>query len=412
MTRKQEEAKRKRIGIHAPGKQQSALINDLSSKPNRQKSAAFLHYVQNKRSRGILEYFASATRVVVLVPDHHCLMRINLLGLVSCDPKERIGNEAQRYCQTNYLMRDVELYISDVDRIGLFLGNIGVLPDSGKPKCLEADLLAHGFTKIHQGAVGKCPNRREMEDAERKARAEQIGVWSPRNSGVVPLEKGKVYEVRAIELFSPIEIAVQLQSVALRNVVTGLAQAKQPVGHDILRNDLVCVVSDGKWCRARVLGADKETASVRLLDLAVDEEKVALADIRALPPELSSIPPQGILVRLGGVRGFRLDEEFAQAAMTFLWDLVKDAALHMHLMYEGDVPDVLLTDEPSVQGGSVNAMLLAEGFVSALEDEMEPPFDDVLRSFIETEAQAKRERKGAWVHGNIGNDDDDEEGNY
>jgi staphylococcal nuclease domain-containing protein 1 len=74
MTRKQEEAKRKRIGVHAPGKQQPVMINDLSSKGNRQKSGAFLHYIQNKRSRGILEHFASSTRVVVLVPDHHCLI--------------------------------------------------------------------------------------------------------------------------------------------------------------------------------------------------------------------------------------------------------------------------------------------------------------------------------------------------
>jgi endonuclease YncB( thermonuclease family) len=332
---------------------------------------------------------------------------VALQGVLACDSRERIGNEALQYVQENFLLRDAEFLISDVDRTGCFLGNITILGQ--KPLGLEADLLARGFTRIHKQSVISCAPRREMEAAELQAQSAKIGVWDPRNRTTVELIPGTVYSVRVTDLVTPVQLSVQLQSDELRAVATGLAGARQPAG-SVLKGDLVVAVSDGKLYRARVIRVQDKKVLVEFLDLGLEDE-VNLADLRVLPGDLASIPPQGLSVRLGGVRAFKIDQDFERAAMDYLWSLCEGAVLYLHLMYEDELPGVLLTDSPALDAGSLNLMLLTEGYVRVFWGELDPPFDALMTTFGETEDEARTARKGAWVHGNL-DDDEDEAGFY
>jgi endonuclease YncB( thermonuclease family) len=175
-----------------------------------------------------------------------------------------------------------------------------------------------------------------------------------------------------------------------------------------LKGDLVATVWEEKLYRGRIVLVEEQKAVVEFLDLGV-EDSVELKDLRLLPRDLEGIPPQGLRVRLGGVKAFKLDSEFGQSAMSYLWKLCDGAALYLHLMYEDDPPRVLLTDTPALDGGSLNLMLITEGYVRVFWEELDPPFDALMTVFGETEDQARRERKGAWVHGNLDDDRDDED---
>jgi endonuclease YncB( thermonuclease family) len=246
-----------------------------------------------------------------------------------------------------------------------------------------------------------------MEDAEARAREARLGVWGSRGAGAAVLAAGVPYEVRVVDIASPVTLSVQLQSDALRAVVGALATARQPAGQ-VLKGDLVAAVSEGKLYRGRIVGIEGKSADVELIDLGI-VDSVALTDLRVLPSGLAEVPPQGLKVRLGGVRAFRVAREFEQQAMDYLWGLCEGASLYLHLMYEDDLPGVLLTDSESIEGGSLNLMLITEGYVRVYGGELDPPFDALMNVFGETEEVAKAEKKGAWAHGNLGDEGDDDE---
>jgi staphylococcal nuclease domain-containing protein 1 len=381
-------------------------LNDLSNKHTRQRSVPFLHYIQGKQNRGIIEYFVSATRVVVLIPDQRCIIRVNLQGLTSTDPKERIGHEALTYCQTNFLQREVEVQVFGVDKVGCFNGNISLIEGKSR-KSIEAAILAHGFSSIHEGSIVGCPSRTEMEAAEAKASGEQLGIWSWRVRGQKVLEQGRPYEVNVVDIWDPVTVSIRIQSEELKRINAGLLQAKIPTGK-VMKGDLVAAISDNKIYRARILQVTSDDEiSVLFLELNI-HETVRLADLRVLPDDIMTIPPQAIAVSLFGLKAFKFDEAFNERAMEFVWNLVENVTLYVRVICEDEMPSVLLTDQAE-GGGSMNAVLLAEGMVRLDTSVNTENMTDVLDEFAEAEGQARDARKGAWVHGDIGGDDEDEQ---
>ena len=407
MMRAEAEAKKKKLGVHS-GAVAPVRLNDISSNHTKQKSSPYLHYLEGKSNHGVIEHFVSATRAVVYVPDNHCIIRVTLQGVQSTDSNERIGFEGLTYCQKNYLLRDAQVRIFGVDKFGCFIGNIDI-EDGKETKSLEVDILAHGFTSIHEQSIIRCPHRREMEEAQKTAQAGQIGVWSNTVQGVKLIEPGKVYEVNVTDLLDPVTLAVQIQSEELNKINTGLLQAKEPVTQ-IMKGDLVAAIYDGKLYRAKVTKlVDDEQVELDFIELCI-LDYIPKKDLRVLPQQLLSIPPQALNVRLGGLRAFRFDDAFNEDVQNFVWGLCENATLYVHLMYEEDMPCVLLTDSPSVDSGSINSTLLAKGMVRTYTVDVPAPLDEIMNQLWDVEVTAKKERVGAWVHGNVGDDDDDDQG--
>lgn len=411
MLRAEKEAASRKRKIHS-NERPNTQLNDLSNKHTRQRSVPYLHYFENKVVTGVIEYFASPTRIVVLIPDQHCIVRLNLQGIVAADTQERIGAEALAYCNDNYLFRDVELKISSVDKVGCFNGNVTVISE-GKRINLEVDLLSKGFTEIHKPSISKCQLRNEMEAAEKKAASEKVGVWATKVGEPEMLEEGKVYSVSVVDVCDPATIIVQIQSPDLEKINNGLKQANLQVGK-IMRSDLVAAIYNNKLYRGKVLEVDndKKKAVIEFLELATEEE-ISFDKLRVLPSSIATIPAQALIVRLGGLKPFKLDDSFNDEAMEFLWNNVNEADLYAHLMYNDDYPSVLLTDSESINSGSLNSLLLSEGLVHGYYPKLQAPFDEILNEFEEIENEARNARKGAWVHGNIAySDSDDEDEGY
>jgi staphylococcal nuclease domain-containing protein 1 len=381
------EAKGKRIGLHSARSRQAIPVSDLANGANRQKSLSFLAGVQNRRVRGIIEKFVSATRIVVLLPDQHVLLRVNLLGVAASDSRERIGREALFYCETNYIQQDVDVILTEVDRIGFFMGNAVLLKGN---KSLEAELLSRGFTKIHRQAAAQCQMRRQMEEAEKKAQELQIGVWSAPPFALSP---GVFYECEVVGPLSPVDAALQMRSEELARINRSLQHATEHVTA-VARGDLVAAISEGQIFRSRVVQVDRYVVAVELID-AADQDKVAMGDLRVLPDDIAAIPAQGIRVRLGGVAPFDGDDEFRGRAMD-IWETCRNKVFHVQLMYEGDKPYVLLAERQVIEGGSVNLMLVADGFARVDRRNVGPQFDGLMRLLADAEADARAKRKEGW----------------
>ncbi|OHS95460.1 hypothetical protein TRFO_38441 [Tritrichomonas foetus] len=407
MMHAEQEAKAKKLGIHGianPAVVQTQL-NDLSNKHSRQRSVPFLHYIQNKVNKGVIEHFVSATRVVVLIPSERCVIRVNLQGVLAADPKDRLGFEALEYCNSNFLQRDCEVQVFDVDKVGVYIGNVRLI--EGK-KSLEEEILSRGFTEIHTMSVSRCPYKRELEAAQKSAEDQKIGVWSNRIRGTKLIEPGKAYEVNIVDIWDPATVVVQLQSDELKKINQGLLQVRQEAGK-VMKGDFVAAVWEGKIYRAKVERVkNEETAEIEFLELGIHDE-IPIKDLRVLPQQLIAIPPQAVPVRLAGLKAFHFDDEFNESGNQYIWDNCENATLYAHLVSEDDMPSVLLTDGTEPTSGSLNTQLLAEGYVRAYLYDVNAPFDKVFEELDETEKLAKAEKKGAWVHGNIGDDEDEDE---
>ena len=407
MMHAEQEAKQKKKGIHSlTNRPQGGLsINDLSNNHSRQRSVPFLHYIEKKTSKGIIEHFVSATRIVVLIPESHCLIRINLQGLVSSDPQNRIGYEALEYCKSNFLQRDVDVQVFDVDKVGLFIGNVRLT--SGPS--LEAEILRHGFSEIHTNSIRNVPYRKELEDAQKEAEESQLGVFSSSYRGYKILENGHTYEVNITEIWDPVTVVIQIQSDELKKINELLTQSHETLSK-VMKGDLVAVIYDDKIYRGKVndiVGEDKFDVNFLEFD---SNETVSIDMLRSLPSQLLLIPPQAQTVRLAGLKAFNFDEEFNKDAMNFMWKNCENATLYAHVVtLDDDYPNVVITDSPEPTSGSLNTQLLSLGYVRTYLYDAEPPFDQIFDEFEETENAAKADKKGAWINGNIGDDSDDEQ---
>jgi hypothetical protein len=221
------------------------------------------------------------------------------------------------------------------------------------------------------------------------------------------LERDRPYEVNVVDIWDPVTVSIRIQSEELQRINAGLLQAKIPSGK-VMKGDLVAAIFDKKIYRARVLQVTSdEEISVLFLELNI-HENVRLADLRVLPDDIVTIPPQAIAVSLFGLRAFKFDEAFNERAMEHVWNLVENVALFVRVISEDEMPSVLLTDQAE-GGGSMNEVLLAEGMVRLDTSVNVENMADILDGFAEAEQQARNARKGAWVHGDIGGDDDDDQ---
>lgn len=414
MMQAEQKAKAKKLGIHtfatpeaAKAAQKGSQLNDLSNKHSRQRSVPFMHFIEKRVNKGVVEYFASATRLVILIPSQRCIIRVNLQGLLACDPNERLGHEALEYCNMNYLQRDVEVQVFDIDKMGVFIGNVRICTPNGKSVSLEAEILSHGFTEIHSGSVSKCPYRKELDEAQAKAESQKIGVWATGKTSSNVLQKGQSYEVQIVNVYSPITLSVQIQSQALYNINEGFKAPPKPAGK-VMKGDLVAAIWEGKIYRTKILTINEEEKMVHLdfFDLGIEDD-IPIADLRALPQQLVSIPPQALTVGLAGVRPFKMDDEFTDTVCEFI-NSFQDSNLYAHLVFEDGMPYVILTDRPEPSSESLNSQLLQRGYVGTYLFEVDPPFDKVFEQFEQDEKAAREDKKGAWVHGNISLEGDDE----
>jgi len=271
-------------------------------------------------------------------------------------------------------------------------------------------LVERGYVELNQISASKSRDRQALKDAEEKAIQAGLGVWSEAGKRKFRMEYGKSYQVALMDIWDPVTVVLQLKGKELTTINQLLPQAKIPATKP-MKGDFLAAIYEGKIYRVIVknINVEKQEAECEYVELCI-LEWVPFKDLRILPQQLASIPPQAFAAKLACCKEFKIDENFKNKAMDYIFDLVGDGALYAHLIRNGKLPEVLLTDSDDINSGSVNSMVLSEGWVHFQNIDVDDEFIDIVRDFEDIEAEAQKDKKGAWAHGIIaGNDDEDEE---
>ncbi|XP_016354795.1 tudor domain-containing protein 6-like isoform X2 [Sinocyclocheilus anshuiensis] len=118
-----------------------------------------------------------------------------------------------------------------------------------------------------------------------------------------------------------------------------LSEESLPVGSACI----ALFTEDNLWYRAKVTSRDLDTLSITFVDYG-NEAKVNIVDVKALPPELSDVPPQAFYCQL---EGFDLSKGFwAEEADDVFFELVNDKLLNITVekMGNSEMPHFIKMD--------------------------------------------------------------------
>lgn len=351
------EAKR---GLHNPNAQATTVrINNLTGPDAKRRSRDVLAGLQRGGPyKGIVEFISSASRYRIFLPSESMLITVALRA-VRCPqstrrsyapdgsirdevPGEPHGDESAEFARERFMQRDVEVEISNVDRVGAFLGNLWAISGSGEKTDVSHELLANGHGYLHESFDPSSDRGGSRYLAvEKEAKEAKRGVWSdyveaaPVTSST---EEGKgalkPFRATVSEIGFGGRIFVQNRDTctsALAKVESALASmsldSQSEAPQSSLKPGLIVAAKfsvDNRWYRARVLFVHKGegVADVRFIDYG-NEQRVASKDIRRLGgSNVGAAGSVAVEVGLAHVIVPGEDDPCGVAAGEFLRDLV------------------------------------------------------------------------------------------
>ncbi|OUM69319.1 hypothetical protein PIROE2DRAFT_67984 [Piromyces sp. E2] len=457
----EEEAKEKNIGVHS--NKEAPVYRYVDASENLSKAKSFLSSFQNGTSRGIVEYIPNCGRYILRVPKENCRMVLVLggiraprLGKTEKDKTEPFAQEALDYVNSTILQHDIEFTVETTDRSGGFIGALFATID-GIKKNLAVQLLELGYVRINEYSADQSPYKKELYEAEEKAKAAKINVWENyvpeikkevevvvNKSTPLPQKGIERVEVVLSNINTAADICVQLASSnlgRLEQLIDDLNKYESksenvPKTPFVPKNNEIIAAKfseDNTWYRARVRKVfsegGKKKVNVFYVDYGNSEDLVISNNsVRPLPEQYSikKIPQYAVEAKLAFINTFN-DEEWKIEAYEQLQDIVYSKTLIAEVISKsGNSMNIMLyTKESGVKtiASSANAQLLAEGlavveksWVKRVDHEIIERAKNLTSSnkiiksipevLIEIQEQAKKARVNAWRYGDITEDDE------
>jgi hypothetical protein len=267
------------------------------------------------------------------------------------DPRGSLGYEARRFAKERLLQSDVQFTVVRSDRHGGYVSNASALYGNGTSYDIALGLLADGWAEI-SFERGHVPS--DLVVAENEARLENRGVWRDRTRYARRMVYGRTERVRVLDVLDATTMIIQFRGFEFDKVNQLLRGRLHPLPSKPRVGDLV-VCGTPSPCRCRVrefryggtVGVDKidtgESAHVRVGQLSIPPEELADFERLALRVKLAFIEP------------FSKTED-----TTVVREYCRDVDMWVHLMYERDVPYVLLTKGQQIMSGSLNMYQLRQ----------------------------------------------------
>lgn len=345
----QEKAKARQIGLHAPELDENVeFLED--------------HTVRLDRELGVIEKVISGCRFVVSIPARRLLVNVGLNGVT---PKEDVAAEAKEFAESNFHQRDIGFDVVNFDRAHIAYSNIWIVdPYTGEKEYNIASLM------VENGLV-TANAKRDEEEEEEAPPAPETEVPLPVLDRPQPkvLEFGKVYEVKAMTVVNPLTIVVQNYSEQMRTITRVLSSTEftRSCARDLQINKVCVCASGGKYYRVIVDSVQGSTAQITYMDYGASGQ-IDINLLYPIPPEICDLEPQARQIYLGCLCE-------ATDNVDYVWSLCRNVVLYMHLMYkDGDKDYVLLTDIGSINGGSLNAMILNSRIAKLKSSLIQPQF--------------------------------------
>mmetsp|Transcript_4819 Transcript_4819/g.5326 ORF Transcript_4819/g.5326 Transcript_4819/m.5326 type:complete len:910 (-) Transcript_4819:138-2867(-) len=397
-----------------------------------------------------VEFIPSVNRVKLYNPKEGLKLTL-ILGGLSNNKNEALGEEGLKYMNKKFLQRSIEFDVYDMDKIGGFIGNLYVNSSSLQP--VQVSLLDQGLVSVHDLAVNSNPFSNELINAEESAKSTKKGLWANYDASKVQEEldlqnsklnalkldsaKPKFFDIEVTDIDSSgiISYHVLDQSTSstfatfkkqfgdFHNQTPSASNTSIDLPHNLSKppkkGELVSAKfsENGKYYRGKVLNYDKTTRNyeVKHLDFG-NVDKVPLSSLRILPAKfsLTQLPKFAHTCVLQGLRlPPTKPTDYLTDALYALEDLTFDKKLVISALPSSspnaDYSVVLYDSEESLKDPTytINKQLVSEGWAVVDSKDVSPNLKEYYDSMQKAQQQARSSHFGCWEFGDVSFDDED-----
>jgi len=347
---------------------------------------------------------------------------------------EPFGDASKRHARLTLLQRTVEIACSGTTNGGVITGKLWA-GQGGQSRDYSLDLLLAGLATVDQRKIDYGDAPKELVEAQAKARASKVGVWSLERSVSTTaknVEKSQFQtaKVRLTEILGGNHFFFHLMDDDAAKVVDdGMKAFTEANGTDgapcdVKVNKIVAALFDdgnGKsWYRAKIV---ERKGPGRVAVLFLDHGNVSTVPVathlRPLDASLDTdcIPPvaKEAMLALTLTRSLDSDEGVDAARMLQQLAWGKDLTC---IMYGHDNNGKLAIGLNDPSGGdTINEELISAGLARVAKQEAvnslagrvvdRNPILDLSATLNVAQERARKTRSGMWRYGDVGDEDDD-----
>ncbi|KAJ6374638.1 hypothetical protein OIU78_030184 [Salix suchowensis] len=351
---------------------------------------------------------------------------------------EYVLSEAISLMRRKIMQRDVEIEVETVDRTGTFLGSLWESKTNMAVTLLEAG-LARFQTSF---GTDRIPDAHLLEQAEKSAKRQKLKIWENYVEGeevnkgpVVESKQKEVLKVVVTEVLDGGRFYVQIvedQKIAsIQKQLASLNLKEAPVigAFNPKRGDIVLAQfsADNSWNRAMIVNAPRDGVEsprdkfeVFYIDYG-NQEEVPYSHLRPLDQSVSAAPGLAQLCSLAYIKVPSLEDDCGQEAAHYISENTLNSSKEFRAKVEerdatggkvkgqGTGPVVVVTLVAVDSEISLNAALVQEGLARIEKvrkwDSMERKV--ALENLEKFQDEARADRRGLWVHGDIESDEED-----
>ncbi|KAG5223298.1 nuclease domain-containing protein [Salix suchowensis] len=405
-------------GIHSAKDPPVSHITDLTTAPSKKAREFLPHLHKNRRISAVVEYVLSGHRFKLLIPKETCSIAFSFSGIRCPGRDEPYSEEAIALMRRKIMQRDFEIEVETVARTGTFLGSLWESRTN-----MGVTLLEAGLAKLQTSfGTDRIPEAHLLELAEQSAKRQKLKIWEKyvegeevNNGPAVDSKQKEVLKVVVTEVLDGGRFYVQKdgdQKIAsIQQQLASLSLQEAPVIGAF--NPIVNAPRGA-------VESPKDKFGVFYIDYG-NQEEVPYSHLRPLDPSVSAAPGLAQLCSLAYIKVPSLEEDCGpEAAQYFSGNTLNSSKEFRAKVEERDAsagrvkgqgtgPVLIVTLAAADSEISLNASLVQEGLARIEKrkrwDSMERKVAlDDLEKFQD---EARADRRGLWVHGDIESDDED-----